>query len=116
MRARSSASASASCARSFTPNVSIGVVGLDAEHRRGPAWRSTADDVGEVVLALRVLGAEPAQRGREQPAAEAVDRRVHLVDRELVGRGVGLLDDAVDAAVRVAHDAAVAGGVVARER
>ena len=67
--------------------------------------------VGQVVLALRVLGAQPAQRRREQVAAEAVDRRVDLVDLELLGRRVGVLDDAGDAIVLVAHDAAEAGRV-----
>ena len=72
-----------------------GVVGLDREHHV-PGLPQHRDDVGEVVLALGVLGAEPPQRRREEPAAEAVDRRVDLVDRELLGIGVGLLDDAVD--------------------
>ena len=88
-----------------------GVVGLDPEHDV-PGLAQDLDDVGEVVLALGVLGAEPAQRGREEPATEAVDRRVDLVDGELVGIGVGLLDDAVDPALGVAHDAAVAGRIV----
>ena len=71
-----------------------------------PAARSTRDRVGEVVLALRVLGAQPPQRGREQVAAEAVDRRVDLVDLELLGVGVGVLDDAGDPIVLVADDPA----------
>ena len=70
------------------------------------------DHIGEVVLALRVLGAHASQRRREERAPEAVDRRVHLADRELVRIAVGLLDDALNAAARVAHDAPVAGGVV----
>ena len=53
-------------------------------------------------------GLQPAQRRREVRAAEAVDRRVDLVDLALVGRRVGVLDDAVDAAVLVADDPAVA--------
>ena len=87
------------------------VVDLDAvDHVTGlPQHR---DDVGEVVLALGVLGNEPAQRRREETAPEAVDRRVDLVDRKLVGRGVELLDDPLDAAARIAHDPSVAGGVV----
>ncbi len=111
MRDRSSASASASWARSLTPTASVGS-SASIPSTRCPAWRSTSIDVGEVVLALRVLGAEPAQRGREQPAPEAVDRRVDLVDGEFVGVGVGLLDDAVDPPLGVAHDPAVAGGIV----
>ena len=87
-----------------------GILGLDGEDDV-PGLAEHRHDVGEVVLALGVLGAEPAQRGREQAAAEAVDRRVHLVDGELVGVGVGLLDDAVDPALLVAHDPAVPGRV-----
>ncbi len=68
-------------------------------------------DVGEVVLALAVLGAQPAERRREQIAAEAVDRGVDLVDLELLGRGVTLLDDASDVAVAIATDASVARGI-----
>ena len=60
-----------------------------------------ADDVGEVVLALGVVGRQVAQRRAEQVAAEGVDARVDLVDRELVGRGVALLDDAQHAPVAV---------------
>ena len=73
------------------------------------------EHVGEVVLALSVLGAEPAQRRREQPAPEAVDRRVDLVDLELVVGGVAALDDPIEATVVVAHDPAeVDGGLVER--
>ena len=70
------------------------------------------DDVGEVVLALRVLGVEAPQGGGQQAAPEAVDRRVDLGDLELGVVGVGLLHDAVDAAAGVAHDAPVSGRVV----
>ena len=70
------------------------------------------DDVGQVVLALGVLGAEPAQGGGEHAAAEAVDRRVDLVDGALVLGGVGLLDHPVHPVVGAADDAAVAGRVV----
>ena len=73
-----------------------------------PGGAQHLDRVGQVVLALRVLGAQPAQRGREQVAPEAVDRRVDLVDLELLGVGVGVLDDAGDPVVLVADDAAVA--------
>ena len=70
-----------------------GVVRRNRDHlvTRGPEH---LDRVGEVVLALRVLRAQPAQRGREQVAAEAVDRRVDLVDLALLDVGVGVLDDA----------------------
>ena len=70
------------------------IVGLDRDDVVAGAAQHL-DRVGEVVLALRVLGAEATQRGREQVAAEAVDRRVDLVDLALLFGGVGVLDDAM---------------------
>jgi hypothetical protein len=67
-----------------------GVAGL-GEHR---------DHVGQVVLALCVVGAEPTQGRREQRAFQAVDRGVDLVDLQLLGRRVSLFDDARDPASR----------------
>ncbi len=69
------------------------------------------DDVGQVVLPLVVLGSDPAERGREHAAPEAVDRRVPFGDREHVCGGVTLLDDTDHVVVLAAHDAAVSGGV-----
>src|SRR2546423_819670 len=87
----------------------VGIVGNDADDgvSRLP---EDADRVGQVVLALRVLGTQTAERGCQQPAPEAVDRRVDLADLELVGSRVGVLDDVVDAAVLVANDTPVSGG------
>ena len=67
------------------------------------------DHVGEVVLALGVVGGEPAQRGPEQVAAEAVDGGVDLLDGPLLGGGVGLLDHPGDEAVLVPHQPSVPG-------
>jgi hypothetical protein len=75
-----------------------------------PGVAQHRDDVGGV-LALGGLRAQPPERRREQAAPAAVDRRVDLVDRELVGGGVGLLDDRGDVPVRVAHHPPVPGGV-----
>ena len=107
MRSRSTASAVASWARSFTCRAAAGSSAGDRDHGV-PGLAEHRHGVGQVVLALRVLGAEPPQRRREQAAAEAVDRGVHLGELELVGVGVGALDDAVDPALRVAHDPAEA--------
>ena len=85
----------------------FGGVGLHRVNRVSRAAQHL-DRVGEVVLALHVLGAQPAQRGCEQVATEAVDRGVDLVDRAFLVRRVGLLDDAIDAAVRVAQHPPVA--------
>ena len=116
VRDRSSRSASASCQRSLTPWVSP--AGACTQPMRWPISASTDDDVGEVVLALRVVGGELAQRGPEQVATERVDARADLVDVEFVGRGVAVFDDPLRLAVVLADDAAVAGRVVddAREQ
>ena len=54
------------------------------------------DGVGQVVLALGVLGRQPAQRRGQETPAEAVDRRVDLVDGPLLLGGVPVVDDGLD--------------------
>ena len=118
VRARSSRSARASCQRSLTPAVSTGrrIDGADAVAHAA----EHADDVGEVVLALGVVGREVAQRRAEQVATERVDAGADLVDGQLLERGVALLDDAQHTVgvglAGAADDAAVAGGVVDHRR
>ena len=76
-------------------------------------------DVAEVVLALGVVVAEALQRVGERPRLEGIAARVHLPDRELLGRGVsGLLglDDSLHPAVAVADDPPVAAGIVHLDR
>ena len=81
------------------------------DRRDADAARRARDDVGQVVLALRVAGAEPERRLAEEIGRPAVDAGVDLGDRTLVGRRVLLLDDADHVPALVAQDAAVAGGV-----
>ena len=69
------------------------------------------DDVGQVVLALAVVGRDPPQRGAEEVAPEAVDGGVDLLDGSLLRRGVGLLDHPGDEPVLVADQPPVAGGL-----
>ena len=93
----------------------VGLVGVGGDHAHDAVAGvgQHLHDVGEVVLALGVVGLHHAQRRRQQAAPEAEDAGVDLVDLELVGGGVAVLDDAGDALVLAhAHDAAVAGGVV----
>ena len=66
------------------------------------------DDVGQVVLALGVVGGDPPQRRAEQVAPEAVDGGVDLLDGPLLRGGVGLLDHPGDEAVLVADQPSVA--------
>ena len=47
--------------------------------------REHGDHVGEVVLALRVVGRQLAQRRAEQVASECIDAGAHLVNVEFVG-------------------------------
>ena len=81
------------------------ILGLERDHLVARVAQD-GDRVGEVVLATRVLRAQPAQRRSEEPPPEAVDRGVDLVDLALFGRGVGVFDDRRDAPVLAAHDAA----------
>ncbi len=71
--------------------------------------------VGHVELPLRVVRLESVQHGPELVGAEDVDPRVDLAKRTLLRRCVSGLDDARQAAARVAHDAAVRAGVVGLE-
>ena len=55
-------------------------------------------DVGEVVLALGVVGRDAPEGGGDDTAPEAVDRHRHLVDGPLLRVGVDLLHDPGDPA------------------
>ena len=70
---------------------------------RAAVGRQQPDHVGQVELALRVLGRQPGQRGRESGVPEAVEPDVELVERELLGARVPRLDDAGDAVARRAR-------------
>ena len=74
--------------------------------------RQDRHDVGQVVLTLGVVGLHPPQRGGEQVASEAVDRRVDLIHRSFVSVGIGVFDHTFDAAVTGSDDPAVAGRIV----
>ena len=67
--------------------------------------------VGQVVFALDVVGLDVVQGVEQVLGAEAVVARVDFPDLLLLGGAVALLDDALEVAVAVADDAAVAGGV-----
>ena len=68
-----------------------GLLALAAQHRHG---------VGQVVLALRVVGAYLAQRLAKAFRVEAVEARVALADAGLLGGCVLLLDYARDGGAR----------------
>ena len=69
------------------------------------------DGVGEVVLPLGVVVAQPRQHPVEERRVEGEDPAVDLGDRRLLRGGVLLLDDAGHLAGVVAQDPAVAVGV-----
>ena len=66
------------------------------------------DDVGEVLLALRVVGADVGQRVAQHVGVEGVDAGVDLGERALGVGGVLVLDDLLDPPAVAAHDPAVA--------
>jgi hypothetical protein len=68
-------------------------------------------EVGEVVLLLRVFRLEVAQVGEEVLAVENIDAGVHFVDALLFLGGVFRFHDARHGAALVAHDASVHGGI-----
>ena len=75
--------------------------------------------VGQVELALGVVGGEAAERVEQVAARERVDAGVDLADRLLLGRRVAgrlRLDHALDAAVGGADHAPVAGRVLELHR
>src|SRR5690606_17157850 len=71
-----------------------------------------AENVGQVQLALGVVGGQAGETVGEHRGVEGVDTRVDLGDGPLGLVGVLVLDDAGDGAPGVAHDAAVTGRVV----
>ena len=88
-----------------------GVVGGERKHGAAGV-AADLKHVGEVELALGVVVADLGQRVEQGARVEAIEAGVALVDRRLLGRGILLLDDALDLAVGIADDATVAGGVV----
>ncbi len=80
---------------------------------RHPVTFSAQDGhhVGEVLLALGVVGGHPLDRVAEQVRLERVDPRVDLIDGALLRGGVRLFDDLHKVTGRVADDPAVATGI-----
>ncbi len=87
------------------------VVAADGRADAVPGLAQDAEDVGEVLLALAVVGTDLAEGVGEQGAVEGEDARVDLADRALGVGGVLVLDDGRHGAAGVADDASVAGGV-----
>lgn len=99
---------------------------VDAVHHRGvrrdgddalTTLRREADDVRQVVLALRVVRLQRRERVFQELHARGVDAGVPLFDRALlVGPEVLLLADLEDPSLRVTHHAPVAERIVRRAR
>ena len=115
MSALRRAAVSESWARSLMPATSHGSETGTASTSE-PARTQESDDVGEVLLALRVVGREVRELVAKRGRPERVDAGVDLGDAALVVARVLLLDDAVEPARDVAHHAAVARGVVVDRR
>src|SRR5438132_875244 len=69
------------------------------------------DDVGEIVLALRIAPSEPAKRREQEPRIREINAGVHLGDLPLLEGGVLLLHDPRYRPVGPTQDAAVPLGV-----
>ena len=104
-------SSSASCALAVDAERSHSSSGC-ARRPPTPVRQRARDDVGQVVLALRVVVPERASHVRQLRGRRGHDAGVDLADRALARRRVLLLDDLPHRAARIAHDAAVAGRVV----
>ena len=109
---RTMAPTSASSRRLLMPRISSGFATRHCGDGQ-PALPVDADQVRQVVLALRVLGRDAAHGVEQRAKVEGVDAALISCDRPLVGRGVALLDDPRDAA-GLADDAAVAVGACRR--
>ena len=70
------------------------------------------DEIGEVVLILRVLSADHAQSSPQQTAAHHHDRGVDFVNLTLGLRGVSLFSDLGDFSVTAVDNPAVARGLI----
>ena len=68
------------------------------------------EDVGQVDLALIIVGAKGGQGGAQEVRIEGVDACVDLVDGRLLGGRVALLDDGGDRAGGVTDEAPDGGG------
>ncbi len=77
-----------------------------------PGFDRHLDRVGQVELALCIVVFQRGEPAAEAPGRRDDDARVDLGDLELLGRCVFLFDDARHLAVLIAHDAAIAAGVV----
>ncbi len=68
--------------------------------------------VGDVVLALVVVGPQLAQHGKQSRGVGDVHAGIDLTHAPLLGRSVTVLDDALDVAAGAAKDAPVARRIV----
>ena len=68
-------------------------IGNAMGHHRQAIGHSELDHIGEVILALRIVGVEPGQPVFELPRRCGHDAAVDLLDLALLGAGVFVLDD-----------------------
>ena len=82
------------------------IVDLDADDAHALV-HGERDDVGEVVLLLRILGADLAEPAGEALAVQRHEAGVDFANGALGVRRILLFDDALDVAIGAAHDAAI---------
>src|SRR5690606_28104384 len=85
-------------------------IGGDVSADRVALAAGDAEDIGEVELALRVVGLQLGEGGPQDGRVEGEHTGVDLGDGALLIGGVLLLDNRGDLTVGVADDAAVTGG------
>ena len=74
--------------------------------------RGLGKDIGEIQLALAIVGAQVREPVAQCGGIGGEDAAVDGADETLRVIGIAMLDNGTDAAFGIAHDAAVAGGVI----
>ncbi len=72
------------------------------------------DHVGEIELALRIIGVEVVECWGEQVALEGIDAGTHFLDIKLFRGRVALLNDSHHPVIASSNDPSVSGGVSAQ--
>ena len=77
---------------------------------------SHADDIGQVILTLGIVGTQLTQVAAQHAGRQRQHTGVAFAHSQLCGRGVFLFDDGAYAPAVIAQDAAITSGVVQHDR